>query len=195
MFANEDEEAADPKINDNPKRKFYEAKKRNNDSLPQHVILLNIANKGYENKIANMFKDYGWHIYDHLYPFRQAAKCISHDQQNRDQFINFLATQTCDIFHHPKDEFVMYSFFKWCRNLKTSSECVIILGIHSPKEISKLKSSGTLIVSDQTGADFLILDLDDHRIHEISTLVQQTPDFHLIPQLQSKYHSIQCKKT
>ncbi len=163
---------------------------------PRNVILLNISTKENEIEITNMFKSNGWQIYDHLYPYRCAAKFISHDQNYHERFVQFLSDQTCNMFHHPKDEFLMYSFFKWCRHhLRSSTDSVVVLGVHSEKEIMKFKQCGAKTVFDQEGGDFLILNVEHHRVSEISAYIEERGNFELTPHLQGKYDSIKRKSS
>lgn len=196
MYREESEpEEEEQSQNLHEKRKYYSSK-RNDYSVPDFVILLNVENKHDENKIANIFKTLGWQIYDSLYSFRHAANCISHDPNKKQQFIELLADATYQ-FHHPKDEFVFYSFLKWCRNQSGKMQKVLILGIIHPKEIEKFRLCGAnLVINENSGnADFLIINPNDQeRMNDIACIIQKTHrNFMLTPQFQQKFDSLKRK--
>lgn len=164
------------------KRKHNEFDDENTSrSSPGCVLILNSGNKAGEHDIANSLKQIGWQVYDHLYPFRSATKVIRHNLYFKEDFAKFLATQTCDVYHSDKKDYVFNLFLKWCSRRVFDSAPVLILGLYNDHDIIRFRENGAKVVSfnmpNSEHTDFLVLDpFDEQRLNDISTtMIQEFP--------------------
>ena len=167
----------------NIQRSSFSNKEKSGSSsnLPGHVLILNSGNKPCEHDIANILKQLGWQVYDHLYPFRSATKFIRHNLHFKEDFAQFLATQTCNVYHADKKDYVFTLFLKWCSGRIFDSNPVLILGLYNDHDIMRFRENGAKVISfnmpDNGYTDFLVLNsCDEERLDDISkTMIRKFP--------------------
>ncbi len=168
----------------------HQKRKRYTEPMPQCVLLLRASCKQYENEIANHFKECGWQIYDHLYPFRLATKHIRHSLDQKEDFTQFLATAVCNDYYSDKTDYVFYSFLKWFEK-HPSNPHILVLGIHNESDIETFRRNGSRIgtYACDISSDLLFDDCSYNGVKSASNNMKSNFKFHL----QKEYEMQFCK--
>jgi hypothetical protein len=153
-------------------------RKHNNNNA---VLVLLTSDPSKEKKWRKVFMRENCKIYDHVYPFRLAARTVLRQDppariQSRnppiERYAQFLCNQTSEFFG---GRYITDHFLEWYHKQPSSNSRVLICGLNSynVQALNELSRMGAVIVSDvnaHTADYFLQVDSDVLRVlHQART--------------------------